>query len=93
MGDKPVLMEMRERFLRANRGLCAGNNIYYDMGLVSYVQNSYAELTQKVTWPTLKELQSSALVVMVAALVIAVVVLAMDQAFDGIMQFIYKLLY
>ncbi len=63
------------------------------MGLVSYVKNSYNELVHKVTWPSLKELQSSALVVMVAALVIAVIVLLMDLAFDGIMQFIYKLLY
>ncbi len=63
------------------------------MGLVSYVKNSYNELVHKVTWPSIKELQSSALVVMIAALVIAVVVLVMDLAFDGIMQFIYKLLY
>ncbi len=63
------------------------------MGLVSYVRNSYNELAHKVTWPSLKELQSSALVVMIAALVIAAVVLVMDLAFDGIMQYIYKLLY
>lgn len=63
------------------------------MGLVSYVRNSYNELVHKVTWPSIKELQSSALVVMIAALVIAVIVLVMDLAFDGIMQFIYKLLY
>jgi preprotein translocase subunit SecE len=63
------------------------------MGLVSYAKNSYNELVHKVTWPSIKELQSSALVVMIAALVIALVVLAMDLAFEGIMQFIYKLLY
>ncbi len=63
------------------------------MGLVSYVKNSYNELVHKVTWPSMSELQSSALVVMVAALVIALVVLAMDLAFDNIMQFIYQLLY
>ena len=63
------------------------------MGLVSYVKNSYQELVHKVTWPTLKELQDSALVVMVAAVVIAMVVLVMDLAFDGVMKNIYKLLY
>lgn len=63
------------------------------MGLVSYVKNSYNELVHKVTWPTFGELQSSAIVVMIASLLIAVVVLLMDLAFDNIMQFIYKLLY
>ncbi len=63
------------------------------MGLVSYVKNSYNELVHKVTWPTFGELQSSALVVMIAAVLIALVVLAMDQAFENIMQFIYQLLY
>jgi preprotein translocase subunit SecE len=63
------------------------------MGLVGYVKNSYNELVHKVTWPSLKELQNSALVVMIAAIVIALVVLVMDLAFDGVMQFIYKLLY
>ncbi len=63
------------------------------MGLVSYVKNSYNELVHKVTWPSIGELQSSALVVMIAALVIAVIVLVMDLAFDGLMQNIYKLLY
>lgn len=63
------------------------------MGLVSYVKNSYNELVHKVTWPTFSELQSSALVVMIAALLISAVVLVMDICFENIMQFIYKLLY
>lgn len=63
------------------------------MGLVSYVKNSYNELVHKVTWPTFSELQSSAIVVMIASLLIALVVLVMDLAFENIMQFIYKLLY
>lgn len=63
------------------------------MGLVSYVKNSHNELVHKVTWPTWSELQSSAFVVMVAALVISLVVLAMDLSFDNIMQFIYKRIY
>lgn len=63
------------------------------MGLVNYVRNSYTELVHKVTWPTVKELQNSAMVVMIAALVIAVVVLLMDLAFENIMSVIYKMLY
>ena len=46
-----------------------------------YVKTSYDELVHKVSWPTFKELQSSAIVVAVAALVIALVVFAMDVVF------------
>ncbi|MBR3783479.1 MAG: preprotein translocase subunit SecE [Bacteroidales bacterium] len=46
-----------------------------------YVKSSYDELVHKVSWPTFKELQSSAIVVAVAALVIAVIVLIMDVVF------------
>ncbi|MCR5588740.1 MAG: preprotein translocase subunit SecE [Bacteroidales bacterium] len=46
-----------------------------------YVKSSYDELVHKVSWPTFKELQSSAVVVAVAALVIAIIVLIMDVLF------------
>ena len=46
-----------------------------------YVKSSYDELVHKVSWPTFKELQSSAVVVAVAALVIAIIVLIMDVIF------------
>jgi preprotein translocase subunit SecE len=46
-----------------------------------YVKSSYDELVHKVSWPTFKELQSSAIVVAVAALVIAIIVLIMDVIF------------
>jgi preprotein translocase subunit SecE len=46
-----------------------------------YVKSSYDELVHKVSWPSFKELQSSAVVVAVAALVIAVIVLIMDVVF------------
>ena len=46
-----------------------------------YVKTSYDELVHKVSWPTFKELQSSAIVVAVAALVIAIIVLIMDVVF------------
>ncbi|MCL2561528.1 MAG: preprotein translocase subunit SecE [Rikenellaceae bacterium] len=63
------------------------------MGLVSYVKNSYNELVHKVTWPTFPELRSSALVVMIAALIISAVVLVMDITFQNFMQFVYGRLY
>jgi preprotein translocase subunit SecE len=56
-----------------------------------YIKESFAELMQKVSWPTWSELQSSAIVVMVASLIIAGVVLAMDFSFKNIIGFIYSL--
>jgi preprotein translocase subunit SecE len=58
-----------------------------------YIQESFTELVHKVTWPTWSELQNSAILVMVASLIIALVVAAMDFSFDKIMSFIYSLLY
>jgi len=58
-----------------------------------YLQEAYDELVHKVTWPTWKELQSSALVVMVASFIISLVIFAMDLSFRNIMDFTYGLFY
>ena len=63
------------------------------MGLKTYLKESFTELVHKVTWPTWNELQNSAVLVMVATLIIALIVAAMDFSFSKIMQFIYGLLY
>ena len=58
-----------------------------------YIKESYNELMTKVSWPTWSELQNSAVVVMVASLIIALVVLLMDTVFSHAMQdIIYKIL-
>ena len=49
-------------------------------------KESYDELVHKVTWPTSKELSSSAVVVLTASLLIALVVFLMDSAFQFIME-------
>jgi len=57
-----------------------------------FIQNckeSYNELVHKTTWPTSKELTSSAVTVLVASLMIAVVVFLMDKCFEEIMKLIY----
>jgi len=59
--------------------------------IVNYLKESYTELVHKVTWPTWKELQSSALVVMIASLIFALIVFAMDSSFQKILEGIYKL--
>ena len=59
--------------------------------IVNYLKESYNELVHKVTWPTVKELQNSALVVMVASLIFALIVFSMDISFQKILEGIYKL--
>lgn len=63
------------------------------MKLKGYIQESWNELIHKVSWPTWPELQNSALVVMIASLIIAVIVFVMDITFRNIMEFIYGLFY
>ena len=58
---------------------------------INYLKESYAELTKKVSWPSWDKLQSSAIVVMVASVIFAVVVFAMDFCFQNLMEFIYTL--
>jgi preprotein translocase subunit SecE len=56
-----------------------------------YIQESYDELVHKVSWPTWKELQGSAIVVSIASLMIALVVFLMDIAFDRVLKGFYEL--
>ena len=63
-----------------------------DDDMFKYVKESYNELVNKVTWPTFPQLQSSTIVVMVASVIFAVVVLAMDVTFENVMAGIYKTL-
>ncbi|MBN1819364.1 MAG: preprotein translocase subunit SecE [Prolixibacteraceae bacterium] len=63
------------------------------MKLKVYLQEAYDELVHKVTWPTWKELQNSALVVMVASFIISLMIFIMDFSFENIMDFVYGLFY
>lgn len=60
--------------------------------MFNYVKESYNELVNKVTWPTFLQLQNSTIVVMVASVIFAIVVLAMDLSFENLMAVIYKVL-
>ena len=57
--------------------------------IVNACKASYDELLHKTTWPTRAELTHSAMVVLSASLVIAVVVFAMDSLFRFVMGTIY----
>ena len=59
----------------------------------TYILESYNELAHKVSWPTWSQLQSSAIVVMVASVIFAIVIFIMDITFRNIMTTIYNLLY
>lgn len=63
------------------------------MKIKSYLKEAYEELVHKVTWPAWADLQSSAIVVMIASLIIALVILAMDTSFKNMMEFIYGMFY
>ena len=58
-----------------------------------YVKSSYDELVHKVSWPTFKELQSSAIVVAVASLVIALLVFGVHSwSWQGLLGYFYNLI-
>ena len=58
---------------------------------INYLKESYAELTKKVSWPSWDKLQNSAIVVMVASAILAVVIFAIDKVIETAMKLIYTL--
>jgi preprotein translocase subunit SecE len=63
------------------------------MRIKTYLQESYNELIHKVSWPTTAELQNSAIVVMIASFIIAMIIFGMDSVFENLMETIYSILY
>ncbi|HWY99135.1 MAG TPA: preprotein translocase subunit SecE [Bacteroidia bacterium] len=57
----------------------------------TYIDEVTEELTKKVSWPTWAELQSSAIVVLVASLIASAIIFAMDKSFQLIMTAFYKI--
>ncbi len=60
--------------------------------VVSYLKDSYEELVHKVSWPSWSELQSSAIVVSIASLIIALVVYLMDISVRSVLEALYGFL-
>lgn len=52
----------------------------------NYCKVCYNELAHEVTWPTWKELTQSAVVVLSASLIIALIVWVMDLCFETFMR-------
>lgn len=59
------------------------------MKLLKDIEDSYNELVYKVSWPTKSQLANSSVVVMVASIIIAIVIFAMDEVVDNLMHLIY----
>ena len=57
--------------------------------IVNYCKACYDELAHKTTWPSRAQLTHSAVIVLSASLVIAVVVFAMDSLFKWVMSMVY----
>ncbi|MBE6240476.1 MAG: preprotein translocase subunit SecE [Bacteroidales bacterium] len=58
---------------------------------INYLKESYVELTKKVAWPSWDKLQNSAVVVMVASVILALVVLVIDFCIKHAVSAIYTL--
>jgi preprotein translocase subunit SecE len=63
------------------------------MKISNYFTESYTELVQKVSWPTWTELRGSAVVVLVASLIIALLIFGIDVTFRGVMKIVYQFFY
>ncbi|MCQ2176029.1 MAG: preprotein translocase subunit SecE [Bacteroidales bacterium] len=58
---------------------------------INYLKDSFVELTKKTTWPSWEKLQSSALLVMLATVILAVLLWVIDFVFQHLMTVIYTL--
>jgi preprotein translocase subunit SecE len=57
--------------------------------VTQYIKESYIELTQKVTWPTWRELYNSAVVVLIASVIIALLIFGMDRVIQFVLDKFY----
>ena len=58
----------------------------------NYIAETKNELLNKVSWPTWAELQSSAIVVMISSIIIALIVFLMDFVFEILMKNAYDII-
>jgi preprotein translocase subunit SecE len=57
----------------------------------TYIDEVTDELMNKVSWPTAAELQSSAIVVLIATVILSLVIFTMDFSSSKIMTLFYSL--
>ena len=71
-------------------------------GFITFIEESYNELVQKVTWPTWAELQESTVLVFISTAIIGLLIFLMDFIFGvsggadsmwkGVVGMLYQLL-
>lgn len=59
------------------------------MKLIQDIKESYNELVYKVSWPTQKQLINSSVLVLIASIILAVFIWAVDKIFELLMEVIY----
>ena len=59
--------------------------------LFADIQESYSELVYKVSWPTRTQLVNSAMIVLVASIILSLIILGVDEVINFIMETIYGL--
>jgi len=59
--------------------------------VINYIKDSYNELVYKVSWPSRAELTSSAVIVMIASILMALVVWGVDTAFENVIKLFYNM--
>jgi len=58
--------------------------------LITNIEESYDELRYKTSWPTRKQLVKSAIIVLIASVIIALIILLMDVIVDNFMHLVYS---
>jgi preprotein translocase subunit SecE len=58
--------------------------------LLTNIEASYDELRYKTSWPTKKQVVKSAVIVMIASVIIALIIFIMDQVVNHLMHLIYS---
>ncbi len=59
--------------------------------VTSLFKASWDEVTQHITWPPFKDLQSSSWLVLIASLIFAIIVGLMDAGFQNLLDLFYSL--
>ncbi len=59
--------------------------------LFTNIEESYTELRYKTSWPTKAQVVKSALIVMIASIIIAAIIWVMDWVVEKVMSLIYAL--
>lgn len=57
--------------------------------VLDFFKDSYVEITEKVTWPTWSQLQNSAVIVLVASIIIALLIFVMDKTASNLLELLY----